>query len=110
MHKGREVDRLVEQTRTGDADAEATLRREVQPALACLLRWSLQAGAGPTALDQVLSDFLRDQSATAELATLGAAEVIERLAQVLTDRLIAGLATMGAAGETVSRQRTVALK
>ncbi len=107
MHKSKDVDRLVERTQSGDADAAAIIRRQVKPLLACRLRWNLQGEGGTTGVDQVLSEFLHEQSATVDRATLAEPKEIERLAEILTDRFMNRLAAQGAVETTVPYQRTV---
>jgi hypothetical protein len=109
MHKTSELESLAWQIAAGHADAAEAFRRLVQPALACLLRHSLQAGAGPTTLGQAVATFLRDSGSTGNPETCAAPEAIEPLAQILSDRLIARLSAQGAAGATVPRAPTIGM-
>jgi hypothetical protein len=109
MHETNEVENLAWQIAAGDADAAEAFRRQVQPALACLLRRSLQTGSGTTELGKALMEFLRDSCSTRILATFAAQEAIDRLAQILSDRIIERLSAAGTAGTTVPRERTIGM-
>jgi hypothetical protein len=107
MDTPSEVERLARQVAAGHAGAAEAFRRQVEPALVCMVGEILRAGAGPTDLGKAIRGVFSDCFQASPLDAPVARRAAERLAGMLADRLIACLSEPGASGETVLRHWTV---